>query len=47
MQDRLNEKEKELESRGVGTLDEDELVEQLEQSQKEVKTLSQVSLSFL
>lgn len=47
MQDRLNEKEKELETRGVGTLDEDELVEQLEQSQKEVKTLSQVSLSFL
>ena len=34
MQDRLNEKEKELETRGVGTLDEDELVQQLEQKSK-------------
>jgi hypothetical protein len=44
MQDRLKEREKELGSRGVDVPNEDELVQQLEESEEEVKTLNQVSL---
>jgi hypothetical protein len=42
MQDRLKEKEKELGSRGIGALDDDELAQQLQNSQDEIKTLNQV-----